>query len=56
MNLYAPQSIEARAEMKHLMSVENHLIIAGNGMVQDSSLGIYILSVDDKDLGKKPFL
>ena len=55
MNLYAPQSIEARAEMKHLMSVENHLIIAGNGMVQDSSLGIYILSVDDKDLGKSLF-
>jgi len=55
MCLYAVQSIEARAEMKLLMSCEEHLIVAGNGLVQDSALGIYILTSEDKIMTKSLF-
>lgn len=55
MCLYAVQSIEARAEMKLLMSCEEHLIIAGNGLIQDSALGIYILTSEDKIITKSLF-
>lgn len=52
MCLYAVQSVEARAEMKYLMSTSEHLLIAGNGVIQDSALGVYILSVTDRPLAK----
>ena len=55
MCLYAVQSVESRAEMKHLMSVAEHLIIAGNGVIQDSALGVYLLSVYNRTLSRALF-
>ena len=52
MCLYAVQSVEARAEMKYLMSTSEHLLVAGNGVIQDSALGVYVLSVTDRPLEK----
>ena len=55
MCLYCVQSVEARAELKYLMSCENHLLIAGSGVVQDSALGVYVLTMDDKPMAKSLF-
>lgn len=52
---YVPQSQESRAELAHLMASKNHLIVGGNGMVQDSSLGIFLMTDTDLDLGKSLF-
>ena len=53
--MYVCQSVAARAELQELMHCKNHLIVGGNGMVQDSSLGIYLLTMEDRDLGKSLF-
>ncbi len=55
MCMYVCQSVEARAELRELMNTKNHLIIGGNGMVQDSPLAIFILTMEDRDLGKSLF-
>ena len=53
--MYVCQSVAARAELQELMHCKNHLIVGGNGMVQDSSLGIYLLTMEDRDVGKSLF-
>ncbi len=55
MCMYVCQSVEARAELQELMNTKNHLVIGGNGMVQDSPLGIYILTMRDRTLSKSLF-
>lgn len=49
---YIPQSIESRAELKHLLHVREHLILGGNGVVQDSALGIFVLTEDNLVLSR----
>ena len=55
MCMYVCQSVESRAELQELMNTKNHLVIGGNGMVQDSPLAIFILTMEDRELGKSLF-
>ena len=52
MNMHVPQSVEAIAELKHLALVPQQIINPKNsrpvmGIVQDSLLGIYLLTMRD---------
>jgi DNA-directed RNA polymerase II subunit RPB1 len=61
MNLHVPQSVEAMAELKHLAAVPKQFISPKNscpvmGLVQDSQLGIFLLTHRDVFLTKPQLL
>lgn len=55
MNMFVPQTIEAEGELECLMQSREHLLCGGQGIVQDTALGCYLLSLPDCDLTKNTF-
>lgn len=55
MNMFVPQSIEAEGELECLMQSREHLICGGQGIVQDTALGCYLLSLENCEMTKNTF-
>jgi len=58
MNVHVPQTEEARAEAKHLLSLERHIVTPRYGasimgVVEDALLGLYILTKDDSEFSRQ---
>lgn len=61
MNMHVPQSLEAIAELKHIAHVSKQVIAPKNnapimGIVQDSLLGIYLLTMRDTFLTREEIM
>lgn len=46
MNMYVPQDLECEGELECLMQSREHLLTGGQGLVQDTALGAYLLSLE----------
>ena len=55
MNMFVPQTMEAEGELECLMQSREHLICGGQGIVQDTALGCYLLSLEDCRLSKDTY-
>lgn len=55
MNMFVPQTIEAEGELECLMQSREHLLCGGQGVVQDTALGCYLLSLEDCSMTKNTF-
>ena len=55
MNMFVPQSMEAEGELECLMQSREHLLCGGQGVVQDTALGCYLLSLPDCDMTRDTF-
>ena len=55
MNMFVPQSMEAEGELECLMQSREHLLCGGQGIVQDTALGCYLLSLPDCIMTKDTF-
>lgn len=60
MNVFLPQDLDARAELLNLSTTKHNIMTSQSTkniicITQDSLLGSYILTRDDKDLGKEKF-
>ena len=55
MNLYCPQRLDCAGELEVLMNAREHLIEGGQGCVQDTALGCYLLSLDNQVLEQGVF-
>lgn len=53
--MFVPQSIEAEGELECLMQSREHLICGGQGIVQDTALGCYLLSLENCEMTKDTF-
>ena len=56
MNMFVPQTIESEGELECLMQAREHLLCGGQGVVQDTALGCYLLSLEDCRMKKDTFL
>lgn len=55
MNLYCPQKLDCAGELEVLMNAREHLIEGGQGCVQDTALGCYLLSLENQILKRSVF-
>lgn len=55
MNMFVPQTIESEGELECLMQSREHLLLGGQGVVQDTALGCYLLSLEDCELSRDTF-
>ena len=55
MNMFVPQTVEAEGELECLMQSREHLLCGGQGIVQDTALGCYLLSLEDCEMTKNTF-
>lgn len=55
MNMYVPQTTECLGEMEFLMNARQHLIKGGQGVVQDTALGVFLMTDQPCPLGKNLF-
>lgn len=53
--MFVPQTIEAEGELECLMQAREHLLCGGQGVVQDTALGCYLLSLEDCSMTKDTF-
>ena len=61
MNMHVPQSVEAQAQLQFIASVPNQIMNPKNstpimGIVQDSLLGVYLLTMRDMFLTRKQIM